>query len=257
MARGRRTRRAPKLAEDPLHKYSRWDLAIAKTFYFCTIICTIFIVVGVWVYIIKNMIEQGLFQELLELHVGYIIAIITGIVTGHVLLIVLFYAAFRGGMLTICKALFKDREVAKKYEDYALLRWLIGVVIIGASIATFFLLLGFIPELSDAIKEGFKFLFGHRIVWKWLVDIGVFGFIWIIIVFLVFVFWNHGVYFIVKQIKRIEEEEEVEELIRREQLKEMSEKQLRKVYKKKTGNNAMYKGKETKGYIEWKKLNVG
>jgi len=257
MARGRRSRRAPKLAEDPLHKYSRWDIAIAETFYIAIIICTIFVVIGVWVYIIKNMIEQGLFQELLDLHVGYIIAIITGIVTGHLLLIVLFYAAFRGGMVSMCKALFKDRDVAKKYEDYALLRWLIGVVIIGAVITIFFLLLGFIPELSEAIKEGFRFLFGHRIVWRWIVSMGAFGFICIIIVFLIFVFWNHGVYFIVKHIKRVEEEVEVEERIRREELKEMSEKQLRKAYKRETGNNAMYKGKETKGYIEWKaKYNI-
>jgi hypothetical protein len=257
MPRGRRARRAPSLAEDPLHKYSRWDKAIAKTFYFAIIVCTIFIVIGIWVYIIKEMIEQGLFQELLNLHIGYIIGIITGIVTGHVLLIVLFYAAFKGGLLSLCRALFKDREVAKKYEDFAVLRWLIGVLILGAAISIFFILLGFVPELANAIKEGILFLFGHKVVWRWIVNIGVFGFIWIIIIFLVFVFWNHGVYFIVKHIKQIEEEEEVEERIRRERLKDMSEKELRKAYKKETGKKAMYKGKETKGYMQWKKNNLG
>lgn len=257
MPRGRSPRKAPKLAEDPLHKYSRWDIAIAKTFYFCIIICTIFVIIGIWVYIIREMIEQGLFQELLSLHVGYIIGIIAGIVTGHIMLIVLFYAIFRGGLLKLCRALFKDRDVARKYEDFAVLRWLIGILIIGAAITIFFLLLGFIPELAEAVKEGFLFLFGHRIVWRWIVNIGVFGFIIIIIMFLLFVFWNHGVYFIVKHIKQIEEEEEVEERIRKERLKGMTEKELRKEYKKETGKRAMYKGKETKGYIQWKQQNLG
>ena len=73
------------------------------------------------------------------------------------------------------------------------------------------------------------------------------------LIFLGFVIWNHGVYLVLKRTKRIKEEMEVEEAVRQEQLQKASEKERIKQYKKETGEDALYMGKETSGYLEWKK----
>lgn len=255
MPRGRKPRKAPQIEEDPLHKYSRWDIAIAKGFYYSILICSILTVVGIWLYIIWKLISLGWIWDILSLHPAFIVAIVAGAITGHLLLLVLFYALFRGGILQLCQILFKDREIAKKYEDYATLRILIGVLILGGMTTTFFLLLGFIPALARGIAEGFIFLFGHLSLWQWFFDLGLVGFIFIGVLILIFVFWNHGVFIILGKMKEIEEEVEVEERLKKERLKEADEKTLRKIYKKETGKKPIYKGKETKGYIEWKKEN--
>jgi hypothetical protein len=53
-------------------------------------------------------------------------------------------------------------------------------------------------------------------------------------------------------VKTIDEQEEVKHEIKKETVQDMSEKQRRKLYHKETGKNAIYRGKETKGYLEWK-----
>ena len=64
---------------------------------------------------------------------------------------------------------------------------------------------------------------------------------------------DHGVFAILKRVKTIEDEIEVEARIKREALKEMDERTLQSIYKKETGQKALHRGKETRGYIEWKK----
>ncbi|TFF90270.1 MAG: hypothetical protein EU548_03865 [Promethearchaeota archaeon] len=255
MPRGRRARRAPRIEEDPLHKYSRWDIRIAQGFYYTILLCSVLTVIGIWLYIFWKLLSLGLIEDIFTLHPAYVGGIIAGAVTGHLLLLVLFYALFKGGILRLCQLLFKDRAVAKKFEDFALLRILIGVLVLGGMTTIFFILLGVIREIPQLIIEAFIYLFWHLSLWKWFFDLGLVGFVFIGVIILIFVFWNHGVFFIVGRIKEIEEEVEVEERLRKERLKEADEKTLQKIYKKETGKKAIYKGQETKGYIEWKKEN--
>jgi hypothetical protein len=253
MPRGRKARSAPETAPDPLDEYSMWDKRVASVFLYSTIIASIFIASGMWALIIERLIISGLWFEIIAWNIGLQIALWAGIITGHLIIIVLFYTLFRGGTLKICRAIFKDRKVAKKYEDFDTLRWIIGVAVLGGLITIFFLLVGLVPPFLGLIGDFFIFMFGHFEIWRWLLDLGIFILIILGIFFAVLYFWNHGVYYVVKNIKQIEEEIDVDERIKEEQLKDADEKTLRKVYKKDTGKRATYKGKETKGYLEWKK----
>ncbi|MBD3214323.1 MAG: hypothetical protein GF311_17060 [Candidatus Lokiarchaeota archaeon] len=253
MPRGRKARTAPEVAADPLDEYSMWDKRIARVFLYSTIIAAIFIASGMWALIIERLIISGLWFEIIAWNILLQIALWTGIITGHLIIIVLFYTLFRGGTLKICRAIFKDRKVAKKYEDFDTLRWIIGVAVLGGLITIFFLLVGLVPPFLGLIGDFFIFMFAHFEIWRWLLDLGIFILIILGIFFAILYFWNHGVYYVVKNIKQIEEEIEVDERIKEEQLKNADEKTLRKVYKKDTGKKAIYKGKETKGYLEWKK----
>ncbi|MBD3197327.1 MAG: hypothetical protein GF317_19890 [Candidatus Lokiarchaeota archaeon] len=257
MPRGRKARKAPEIEPDPLDQYSAWDKRIAKTFYYGVIVCSAIFILGIWGWILELLITTGKLAIFMSLHIGLQIAIIAAAVTGHLLLLVLFYTLFKGGILKICRALFKDRVIAKKYEDYTTLRWLIGVTVIGGLTTVFFLLIGLVPSFSQALAIFFIWMFGHLEIWRWILDLGLFGFIIIGIAFFIFYFWNHGVYYVLRNMKQIEEEIEVDERIRRERLQDADESTLRKIYKKETGKRAIYKGKETKGYIEWKRDNIG
>ncbi len=253
MARGRTARKAPDTAPDPLDAYSTWDIRIAKWFYYAIIIGSAILVLGIWGWILDLLITSGKIDIFLNLHIGYQIAIIAAAITGHLLLLVLFYTLFRGGIFKICKAIFKDKKIAKKWEDYTTLRYLFGVTVVGVVFTVFFILVAVIPGFSKAILEFFIWMFWHIEIWRWILDLGIFIFMIIGIAFLLFYFWNHGIYFVLKNIKQIEEETEVDQRIVKEQLREAEEKTLQKVYKKDTGRKALYRGQETKGYIEWKK----
>jgi hypothetical protein len=78
-------------------------------------------------------------------------------------------------------------------------------------------------------------------------------FVIVMLVYVGFAIWNHGVFIVLKRVKRIEEEEEIEEEIKREELKGEDDESLQKVYEKQTGKKAMYRGKETKAYKSWKR----
>ena len=54
-------------------------------------------------------------------------------------------------------------------------------------------------------------------------------------------------------MKRIEEEEEITKEIKVEKLRDAETEELHKEYKSETGKNAMYRGKETRAFKEWKK----
>jgi hypothetical protein len=251
----RKSRKAPTRAPDPLDEYSTWDLRIAKTIYYSIIIASAITILGIWLTIIGWLMETGRWDNIANLGVGVIALIIVGIVVLHLFLLVLFYVLFRGGILKLCQRLFKDRILAKKYEDYTTLRLLIAVTLIGiyAFVITIFVVIlpyTFFPELVANI---WRYILGNFNFGEWVLFIGVMLFVIVMLVYIAFVLWNHGVFSVLKRVKRIEEEMEVEEEIKREELKGADEDTLQTVYEKQTGKNAIYRGKETRGYKAWKK----
>ncbi len=249
----RKPRHAPHMDYDPLDRYSSWDVRIASAFYYSIIVASVFVVLGIWLGIITLLVISGSLPALLALDIGFIIAIWGGLITGHLLLLVLFYTLFRGGIVKLCRVLFKDRIIAKKYEDYSVLRWLIAILLTGTYVTIFGLVIALIPS---AIFQGLAGLWiwmvTNLIVWQWILAIGITAFVIIGFLLLGFALWNHGVYYVLKHVKQIEEEEEVSERIKVEKLRDADEEALQKAYNKETGKRAIYRGRETKGYIKWK-----
>jgi hypothetical protein len=122
----RKPRKAPERAPDPLDEYSTWDIRIAKIIYYGIILASVITILGIWL----TILGTGIMNEILTLGPGFVALIIIGIIAGHLFLLVLFYTLFRGGILKLCRRLFKDRVLAKKYEDYTTLRLLIAVTLI-------------------------------------------------------------------------------------------------------------------------------
>ncbi len=251
-------RRAPKREATPYDEYSTWDIRIAKFFFYGTILATIIFITGIWVTIGVDLIFQGQLEKILSLGYAAIVMVWAGMIVLHLFIIVLLYIAFRGGKVKILKILFKDRLVAKKYENFQALRILIAFLLTSVYIflAAFFIFI--LPAVAfEVIGEAWiawvlTFQIGHWIFW-----IGLIAYILIIIVFMAFVIWNHGVYWVLKKIKRIEEEDEIKEQIHVEKLQKSDDDTLHKEYNKETGKNAIYRGKETKGFIEWKEKKLG
>lgn len=251
----RRARKAPTREPDPLDDYSTWDLRIAKTIYYSIILASVVTILGIWLTIIGWLIETGRWETLIaETNIGIGTLIIVGIVVLHLFLLVLFYTLFRGGILKLCRRLFKDRILAKKYEDYSTLRLLLAVTLISVYIFVITLLFIIMPQFFWTAIAGFL---GYWIPQlnpgEWVLVIGIMMFFIILLVYIGFVLWNKSVFAVLKRVKRIEEEEEIEEEIKREELKSMDEDTLQRVYEKSTGKKALYRGKETKAYISWKK----
>lgn len=248
----RRPRSAP-ARDDPLDIYSTWDVRISRIFYYSCIIATLITVIGIWGSILAALDPQ-VWEDYLALETGYQVAIVAGFITGHAVILVLFYALFRGGILRMCRMLYKDRRVAKKYEDYTTLRWLMGVVLIGAYVTIISVIIAILTE---------DFLIYLKDLWVWMVEtfnighwilwIGIWVYIVIAFFFFMFVIWNHGVYVVLRQIKKIEEEEAIDRKIKEDAIRKMDEKGQQKEYEKQTGKDAFYRGEETKGYKSWKK----
>ena len=250
----RATRRAPDREPDPLDLYSTWDIRIAKIIYYGLIAATAIVVLGIWAVIIQALFGSLAWVYFLGLHLGFQIAIIAAIVTGHLFLLVLFYTLFRGGMVKLCNALFKDRRLAKKWEDYSTLRLLVGTALFSLYITLIALLIGFLPyTFWSALWGVWEYMLGHFGVGLWILWVGAMMFLVIGLIFFGFVLWNHGVFAVLRRVKTIEDEIEVEERIKKDALKEMDERTLQSIYKKETGKKAIHRGKETRGYIEWKK----
>ncbi len=252
----RKARKAPTRAADPMDAYSTWDLRIAKTIYYSIIIASVITILGIWLTIIGWLIESGRWAIIEGWGFGAGVLIIVGIIVLHLFLLVLFYVLFRGGILKLCQRLFKDRVLAKKYEDYTTLRLLIAVTLasIYLFLITFVLLI--LPSIvKDLVANFWVFLFTTVITnpGEWVLFIGLVIFVIVILVYLAFVLWNHGVFTVLKRVKRIEEEEEVDQQIKREELKGLDDETLQKIYSKQTGKKAIYRGKETKAFIAWKK----
>ncbi len=247
-------RKAPDREPDPLDLYSTWDIRIAKFIYYGLIVATAVVVLGIWFTIITLVIPGTFWVIFLGLHLGFQIAIIAGIVTGHLFLLVLFYTLFRGGMVKLCNALFKDRRLAKKWEDYSTLRLLVGTALFSLYITLLALLIGFLPyTFWNALWSLWMFMVNNFGFGLWILWVGGMIFLVIAIIILGFVLWNRGVFWVLSKVKTIEDEIEIDERIKKEALKEMDERTLQSIYKKETGKKAIHRGKETRGYIDWKK----
>lgn len=247
----RAPRRAPK--PDPMDRYSVWNRRVARSFFFSTVIGTLIIVLGIWVTILWFMAEQGIFTWFEDIEVGYIVALVLGIIIFHVFLLILFYILFRGGKERLLKILFKDREIAKKYEDYTTLRILVGLLLWLVFITVVVLIITLLPAaFGQAITTIFMWMALTFNPGQWILWVGAAILIGVGIIFGLFVLWNKGVYWVLKRVVVIEEERDIKEEIDLEKLQNMSEAQLHDVYKKETGKNAIYRGKETKGYLAWK-----
>ncbi|MFX1275552.1 MAG: hypothetical protein ACFFBP_04135 [Promethearchaeota archaeon] len=258
MPRERKPRKAPLRKVDPLDEYSTWDVRVARTFYYATIIATAVVVLGIWGTILGMLIESKKLEIFLGFPLALQAAIISAAVTGHLILLVFFYTLFRGGIYRLCKVLFPDRKIAKKYEDYNTLRWLIAITLIGAFVTITFIIIFILP------KEFYSWAWGIWVNWMytfsagvWILWFGAMMFLFILFFFIIFLIWSHGVFAVLKRVKRIEEEIEIEEEIKVDKLKGMNEEELHKAYHKETGKNAIYRGKETRSYKNWKKNRVG
>ena len=250
----RKARKAPTRAADPLEDYSTWDLRIAKSIYYSIILASVITILGIWLTIIGWLVESGRWEIVASWGIGAGALIIVGIIVLHFFLLVLFYVLFRGGILKLCQRLFKDRVLAKKYEDYTTLRLLIAVTLVSVYLFLITLALVILPSLFwDFVGSFLKFIGENFNPGEWVLFIGIVFYIIVILIYLAFVIWNHGVFSVLKRVKRIEEEYEVDEQIKREELKGADNETLQKIYTKQTGKKAIYRGKETKAYISWKK----
>lgn len=250
----RKPRKAPTRAAEPLDDYSTWDLRIAKSIYYSIIVSSAITVLGLWLMIIGWLIETERWDIVVSWGPGAGALIIVGIIVLHMFLLVLFYILFRGGILRLCQRLFKDRVLARKYEDYTTLRLLIAVTLISIYIFLITLFVVVVPSffvdivaaIWTALIEGFN-------PGDWVLFVGLMLLTIIMLVYLAFAIWNHGVFIVLKRVKRIEEEEEIEEEIKREELKGEDDESLYKIYEKQTGKKAIYRGKETRAYKSWKR----
>jgi len=252
----RKARKTPTRAADPLDDYSTWDLRIAKSIYYSIILASVITILGIWLTIIAWLVDTGRWEIVASWGLGAGALIIVGIIVLHLFLLVLFYVLFRGGILRLCQRLFKDRVLAKKYEDYTTLRLLIAVTLFSVYLFLITLTIVILPSLFwNFMEEFLDFLFTSVITnpGEWVLFIGIIFYIIVVLVYLAFAIWNHGVFSVLKRVKRIEEEYEVDEQIKRDELKGVDDETLQKIYNKQTGKKAIYRGKETKAYISWKK----
>jgi hypothetical protein len=254
MAKKRAPRRAPLRKRDPLDEYSTWDVRTAKTFYYATILASLTIFLGIWISILLQAFVTGGLQAFITLPAALQVGIVGGIFTLHLLLLVVAYSLFRGGVFRMCKILFPDRRIAKKFEDFNTLRYLIAVMLLGAYITIVAMIVFLLPPAVWTqvwnwwVGISLQFSIGTWVIWlggNMLLIIGFF--------FIGFVLWSHGVFAVLKIIKRIEEEDEIDEEIKDEALLDADTEEVHKEYKKDTGKNAMYRGKETRAYQTWKK----
>jgi len=254
----RKPRKEPTRAANPLDEYSTWDLRIAKAIYYSIIVSSATTILGIWLTIIGWLIESGRWELIADWGMGAAALIIVGIIVLHMFLLVLFYTLFRGGILRLCQKLFKDRILAKKYEDYTTLRLLIAVTLISVYIFLITLFVVIVPSFFLELVAGiWLYIITHFNPGEWVLFVGLMLFVIVMLVYLGFAIWNHGVFIVLKRVKRIEEEDEIEEEIRREELKGEDDESLQKVYEKQTGKKAMYRGKETKAYKSWKRKMLG
>ncbi len=250
----RAARKAIDRDPDPLDAYSIWDIRIAKMIYYGFILGTAILVLGVWGLILRFLFLGGAMDTFLALDLGFQIAIIMGAITGHLFLLVLFYTLFRGGMVKLCAVLFKDRRIAKKWENYDALRLLVGIALLGLYLTIIALLIGILPNVFfNTLWELWLWMVANFGMPEWILYTGLAIFLFIGIIFVGLILWNKGVFWVLSRVKTIEEEIEVEDQIKKDALKTKDERALRSIFKKETGLKPIHHGKETKSYIDWKK----
>jgi len=210
--------------------------------------------VGLYVSVLLLPNFEAVWDWLAQLDLAFQIAIIGAIVTAHILVLVFFYAAFRGGIYRMCRILYKNRRIARKYEDKTLLRWLVGVLLLGVYFTIFAVIIGLLTEnFWQAIADLWKWMVENFNVGHWILWVGLVVFCALLFFFFIFVIWNDVVYIFLRIIAHEEEKEEVDIEIKRERVKKMSEEDRMKEYTKETGRAATIRGRETRGYKSWKK----
>ncbi|MFX1426986.1 MAG: hypothetical protein ACFFBE_11085 [Promethearchaeota archaeon] len=250
----RKGRSAPDRESDPLDVYSIWDIRFAKFIYYGFILATVIVVLGVWGVILEILFRGGAWDAWLRLDLGFQVAIIAGAITGHLFLLVLFYTLFRGGMVRFCQILFKDRLLASKWQDYYGLRMLIGIALLGLYITVISVIIGLLPAtFADLVKDIWDWMVHHFKLGYWIMWVGGLVFLLMALIFIGLMIWNRGVFWVLSHVKEIEEEIQIEEQIKKDAIKNADERTLRDIYKKEMGQKAIHRGRETSGYIEWKK----
>ena len=250
----RRSRKAPDRPENPLDMYSTWDIRIARLFYYLFVVAVLIIMVGLYVSILLLPNVQTLWDWLAQLDLAFQIALIGAIVTAHILVLVFFYSAFRGGIFRMCRILYKNRKIARKYEDKTMLRWLVGILLLGVYFTIFAIIIGLVTEnFLKTIADLWIWMVKSFNVGHWILWLGLVTFCVLVFFFFIFVIWNDLVYVFLRMIAHEEEKEEVDIEIKRERVKKMSEEDRMKEYTKDTGRAATIRGRETRGYKSWKK----
>jgi len=69
----------------------------------------------------------------------------------------------------------------------------------------------------DLVRDLWFFIITTFNLGEWVLFVGLVMFVIVILVYLAFVIWNHGVFAVLKRVKRIEEEYEVDEQIKRDE----------------------------------------
>jgi len=249
----RASRSAPEREPDPLDVYSTWDLRVARIFYYSIAISALIIMLGLYVSIITK-IPAATWEWYVNLDTGYQVAIVGGIITAHLIVIVLFYAMFRGGIYRMCRVLYKNRLIAKKYEDHTTLRWLVGVLLISAYVTIFAVIIGIMTvDFWKWVDTLWKWALENFNAGLWILWSGLVVLLVVLFFFLMFLIWNHLVFLVLRVITRAKEEEEVDIEIRKGKIQKMSEAERIKEYEKETGKVAIYRGKEMSGYSKWKR----
>jgi len=131
---------------------------------------------------------------------------------------------------------------------------LIGVALIGLYVTIISVIIGLLPSaFLDVVKKVWKWMVREFELGYWIMWVGLLVFIFMALVFIGLMIWNRGVFWVLSHVKEIDEEIKIEEQIKNEAIRNADERTLRDIYKKEMGQKAIHRGRETSGYIEWKK----
>jgi len=129
-----------------------------------------------------------------------------------------------------------------------------GIVLIGAYVTVISVIIAVLTEdFVIYLEELWLWMVEEFNIGNWILWIGIWVYIVVAFFFFMFVLWNHGVYVVLRQIKKIEEEEQIDRKIKEEEVRKMDTEGQQKEYERQTGKDAIYRGEETKGYKSWKK----
>ncbi|MGV9197329.1 MAG: hypothetical protein ACOC4M_00640 [Promethearchaeia archaeon] len=184
---------------------------IALIFYVSIVIAGL-ITIGGTVYTIADLImATGKMELFLDLSLGFQIAIIGGLLAGLFFLVILFYGLYKKGVKSILHILFREREIAEKYQNKLLVKIIAGalmisvfMIIVGFIYSIFqYLLLGIIQSSEVTLATIFANFSQGQIV----LLVGGIVFLIIGLFFLFNYLWYNGYYFIINLIYSLEPEE--------------------------------------------------
>lgn len=191
--------------------FSKNQRRIAVIFYISIVVAGL-ITIGGTVYTIADLImATGKMELFLELSLGFQIAIIGGLLAGLFFLIILFYGLYKKGVISILNILFRERQVAEKYQNKLMVKIIAGAlmvsvfaIIVGFIYSIFqYLLLGIIQSSEVTLATIFANFSQGQIV----LLIGGIIFLLVGLAFLFNYLWYNGYYFIINLIYSLEPEE--------------------------------------------------